>query len=507
MKTSVFIPTKNPGHALKALIRSLRKQTVLPGEIIIVDSGSTDGSIEKVSKTYKSNEPCPVFIHKIKSKEFGHGRTRNKALSLAKYELIVFLTQDVVIEENTFIESITAPLMQDTRGALAATFARQIAKHEHHPLEKFFSSFYFPPTTIVHARIPKKDLVMADIFFSNAASCIRKNVLALFPFDEKLIMCEDQKFALDALTHGYIIRYTPEARVFHSHNYSTKNTFKRYFDSAYAFEHIVSKPSSNMVLVGARYMYRELLFIFRHNPLWISRYFKINAAKIAGTLLAILSVNFPKLFSTKQLKKLSLHPYFWDKQVETKQLAKTSFAPNHKRFLSACAVVKNEGLYIKNWLDFHIKLGFEHFYIYNNGSTDQTTEILQPYIQKGLVTLTNWPERPGQITAYLHCCNTYKNESTWIGFFDIDEYLEQLSNVSLKDFLNKYPNIPGLGIHWAIFGSGGKMTYEAKPDYDRLVHRGVKHIERNKHIKCIVNPRKVLDVLGPHFSNTRIMSL
>ncbi len=164
-----------------------------------------------------------------------------------------------------------------------------------------------------------------------------------------------------------------------------------------------------------------------------------------------------------------------------------------------CAFVKDEARYLRPWIEYHIKKGFEHFYIYNNDSTDATVEILKEYEKKGIITHIHFPLRPGQYDAYKDCCMRFSHESQWIGFYDIDEYLQCMTNLSIRDFLEKNLGVPAIGIHWAIFGSGGQEKHDPKPDCERFYHRAYKSFFKNQWIKSIVNPRLVERVTDPHF--------
>lgn len=123
--------------------------------------------------------------------------------------------------------------------------------------------------------------------------------------------------------------------------------------------------------------------------------------------------------------------------------------------VSICAIFKNEARYMKEWLDFHILVGVEHFYLYNNNSTDGYMEILQPYIEKKLVTYVEWPYKQGQISAYLHCIDNFKTESRWIGFIDLDEFVTPITHSNVCDFLKYYENHGSVWVPWKIFGSSG----------------------------------------------------
>ena len=68
--------------------------------------------------------------------------------------------------------------------------------------------------------------------------------------------------------------------------------------------------------------------------------------------------------------------------------------------VSICGIFKNEGKYLREWIEFHKIVGVEHFYLYNNNSEDNFREILEPYIEDGLVTLVEWKKNQAQMEAY-----------------------------------------------------------------------------------------------------------
>lgn len=126
--------------------------------------------------------------------------------------------------------------------------------------------------------------------------------------------------------------------------------------------------------------------------------------------------------------------------------------------VAICAIFKDEGQYLKEWIEFHLIVGVEHFYLYNNNSTDNYVEILQPYIDSGIVTLIDWPKKQSQMEAYYDCYQNYKNDSHWIGFIDLDEYVIPNDYDSIIDFLNQFHNKrPVVLIYWKYMGSSGKI--------------------------------------------------
>ena len=124
--------------------------------------------------------------------------------------------------------------------------------------------------------------------------------------------------------------------------------------------------------------------------------------------------------------------------------------------VSLCLIFKDEAPYLREWLEYHILIGVDHFYLYNNNSTDNFSEILEPYIHSGKVTLINWERNYCQVGAYEHCYNMRKNETHWLGYLDTDEFLN-ITSGGIKELLGKYNAYPSLFLFWRIFGTSGVM--------------------------------------------------
>jgi hypothetical protein len=142
--------------------------------------------------------------------------------------------------------------------------------------------------------------------------------------------------------------------------------------------------------------------------------------------------------------------------------------------LSVCSVFKNESPNLREWLEYHRLAGVDHFYLYENGSTDRYMNVLKPYINKKIVTLVPWPEyikkEAGenlfqwvlgtQVPAYENALQMYaKKETKWIVFLDIDEFLIPVKGSSLGEVLDEYDPYPGVVISREFFdaSSAGSM--------------------------------------------------
>lgn len=158
----------------------------------------------------------------------------------------------------------------------------------------------------------------------------------------------------------------------------------------------------------------------------------------------------------------------------------------NKFFLSACAVVKNEAPYIAEWIEWHLLVGVEHFYIYDNDSTDNLKEVLKPYMDQKLVTYVVDSRFPVQLRAYSDCLVEHGWQSTWIAFIDIDEfiYLRSDKEASVSQVLINLPDDCGaLAIAWYMFGSSGYATKEPGLVTERFTKRAT---WPDKHCKSIV---------------------
>lgn len=137
-----------------------------------------------------------------------------------------------------------------------------------------------------------------------------------------------------------------------------------------------------------------------------------------------------------------------------------------KKFrISVCGIFKDEGSFLKEWIEFNNMIGVEHFYLYNNNSTDGFMEVLKPYINKGLVTYIDFPYNHAQMKAYKHFYETYRHETQWVSFLDIDEFFVPISHNNLNDWVKSYEKYPVIQIYWKMFGTSGLMKHKR----DKLV--------------------------------------
>ena len=131
-----------------------------------------------------------------------------------------------------------------------------------------------------------------------------------------------------------------------------------------------------------------------------------------------------------------------------------------KYYLSVCAIFKNEAVIFNEWIEYHKLLGVEHFYLYNNFSTDDFYEVLKPHIDNDVVTLIDWPLKSGQMDAYRNCYESFGNDTQWLAFIDLDEFICPYEELKISDWLRNYINFSGVAIYWRMFGTSGRISHD-----------------------------------------------
>jgi hypothetical protein len=155
-------------------------------------------------------------------------------------------------------------------------------------------------------------------------------------------------------------------------------------------------------------------------------------------------------------------------------------------YLSIAAIARGEAPYVDEWATYHFGMGVEHIYFYNN-DPDVTAAIRMLGFGKDRVTVVPFQGETMQTRMTEHALTKYRNDSRWIAFIDVDEFLVPLKTDNLQTFLKPYEPYPAVCPHWYLFGSSGREVYEPIPVIERFTRRAA---EVDRHIKSIVDPRR-----------------
>ena len=178
--------------------------------------------------------------------------------------------------------------------------------------------------------------------------------------------------------------------------------------------------------------------------------------------------------------------------------------------LAIVAILKNEGPYLKEWLDYHLVAGVEHFYLYDNDSPDNQAEVARPYVEAGLVDYIPITGKAMQNVAYNNAVKRFKFQTRYMAFIDGDEFIFSRTGQSIAqvvdEILSDKPNAAGLAINWQIYGSNGHENADySKSVLERFTRRAPSDWapdgKGNAHVKTVSNPRKIYLFINPHFAN------
>ncbi|MGD9406380.1 MAG: glycosyltransferase [Anaerolineae bacterium] len=311
-EASIIILTKNGCRYIREVLQAVLIQAAPPKhEVILLDSGSTDG-------TWETACSFPIHTHRIPPEEFNHGETRNLGARLAspKSRYLVYLTQDATPLEG-WLENLLYPLRKDTD--VAGAFSRHIPRPTCSPSMARLMTTEWQQTGTPE-RVVKKATEL-DAYernraylahFSNTSSAIRRSVWEEHPFNP-VQFAEDAEWADRVLRAGYTLVYEPSSRVLHSHDYSLWQQLAQNLDHAWAMRQIHSLPEhataqpirllrrlSEQTLKDWRYIWRMETSVaakvrwMLYAPLWhlateAGMYAGSRAEKLPGWLVGLLS--------------------------------------------------------------------------------------------------------------------------------------------------------------------------------------------------------------------------
>jgi rhamnosyltransferase len=273
-------------------------------EVIAIDSGSTDGTLNVLKK-------YDIKLIEIAPKDFQHGRTRNLGASAASGNIISFITADAVPASRSWLRSLSAPLLEND--TIAAAYGRQLPRKDaSYNTIKALEKIY-PATPLVKQKADLSILGLRTYHMTNVNSAYIKSVWESTRFPEDLIACEDVGIAKRILEKGYRIAYVPEAAVLHSHNYSVGNILKRYFDIGVAYKRmgLLGAGSENLKITkrGKEHAFSEMRYALHDQGfLECANSFLLNLTKFIGLILGQHEQFIPKALK----KTFSLYSNFWD---------------------------------------------------------------------------------------------------------------------------------------------------------------------------------------------------
>jgi len=289
------------------MLSILERQTKLIDEIIVIDSESSDNTIE-IAKEHKN-----VRIIEIKQADFNHGGTRHKAFLESTGDIVCFLTQDALPKDEFYIENLIMPIQKDSKVAMVG--GRQIARENASNIEKYVRFFNYKEASRVWGKNDREELGIKAFFISDSCSAYsREAYINAGGFEKNILTNEDMEIAARFLEAGYKLAYQANAEVYHSHNYALLQQFKRNFDVG-AFLSMYSKYfcKSKTKNEGLKMVKEVLNRLIKERHIIETLYCNVDfLARFFGNFIG----SKYKIFPLFLVKRMSWQKNWWGKNAE-----------------------------------------------------------------------------------------------------------------------------------------------------------------------------------------------
>lgn len=305
----MVIPVRNGGVLFGECLQAVLRQSFLPKEILLFDTESSDGAVEKAALLIQ-NKKIPLRVFSVRREEFDHGGTRNNALQAAKYPWVLYLTQDAVPADTRAFEWLFTAVCSGKK--IVAAYGKQLPHRNASPLAATARAFNYGDARVLQD-MEHAALLGIKTWFTSNSFCVwnRAALIAAGGFAKKLILGEDMHAAARLIQAGGAVAYEPRALVRHSHNYSTFEEFRRYFDIG-VFHRLHAGllfQAGNVNKEGLRFVLMQAMALFKEGAYWslLKLPFHI-AAKLIGYKLGR---NFTVL-GKRVSRTLSMHKNYWN---------------------------------------------------------------------------------------------------------------------------------------------------------------------------------------------------
>ncbi len=294
----VAVITHRAKHHLEWCLPPVQHSRVEP-RVLVVNSSSQDGTVELA-------EALGAETLVIPRREFNHGTTRELARRHLATDIVVMMTPDAYLRDDAALDRLVEPVLA---GDAALAYGRQVPRAGAGFFETFLRSFNYPPSSHVRSAEDAHQFGAYLTFCSNAFAAYRNDALDEIGGFRPVLAHEDAVAAAMLLRNGHRIAYVAEAVVEHSHRYSLRSDFTRYFDAGRAREefHDTLAVGGSHAGLGMRYVSTLVRELSRSRP-WLLPYGAAHVAvKAAGYWLGSRSLSAPDWLS----RRLSGQDYYW----------------------------------------------------------------------------------------------------------------------------------------------------------------------------------------------------
>lgn len=308
-KVDVLIPVYKPDRRFGRLLQMLKEQTYQVNRIIVINT-------ERIywnEAGYQSVRGMEV--HHISKAEFDHGATRNLAAWYSEAEIMIFMTDDAVPQDNYLVERLVEALRKEGPGGekVAMAYARQMPDKNCNAIERYTRSFNYPEEGMVKTLKDLPALGIKTYFAPNVCCAYQKEIFDKRDgFVNRAIFNEDMIYAAGVIREGYAIAYVPEAKVIHSHNMTPMQQFRRNFDLGVSqAEHpevFDGVPSEGE---GIRLVKKTAIWLLRTGRFWLLPLLMVSSGcKYLGYCLGRRYEKLPE----QVVLWCTMNPGYWEKK-------------------------------------------------------------------------------------------------------------------------------------------------------------------------------------------------
>ncbi|MEI6269953.1 MAG: glycosyltransferase [Methylococcaceae bacterium] len=301
IKVGLIVPTLNAGSLWESWLKAFEQQTRKLDCLLVMDSSSSDDTVDLARAQ-------GFEVEVISKSAFNHGGTRQFGVDkLAAMDLIVFLTQDALLASPNAIECLLAAFADERVGA---AYGRQLPHSNAKPIAAHARLFNYPAESRFRSLEDRTRFGIKTVFISNSFAAYRRSALMqVGGFPVNTIMNEDTYVAGKMLVAGWKIAYCADAQVFHSHNYSFLDEFKRYFDIGVFHAHTLwlQQTFGGASGEGLRFVISEIRYLLKHAPWLIPSAALRTGLKWLGYQMGSLNRRLPQALR----RGLSLHKTYW----------------------------------------------------------------------------------------------------------------------------------------------------------------------------------------------------
>jgi rhamnosyltransferase len=300
-RTVVIIPTLNASAHIPGILAGLALQPIRPNQILVIDSESTDDTRDQFSA-------YGAHVATVTRKSFNHGGTRARAIAMCPdAEIFILMTHDAVpVNDRTFSALIAA--FSDPKVGMA--YGRQLHRPGAKGVERFSRLFNYPPQSQRRTLADAAIYGVKTTFCSNSFAAYRRTAYEeVGGFPDDAFFAEDQITAGKMLLAGWTMAYVAEAEVFHSHAYSIREDFNRYFDVGvfHARNAWLKDRFGSAEGEGFRFLRKELGYLMRSDPFALPSAVARTFTKYAGYRLGKFEERLPSALKAR----LSMQPFYW----------------------------------------------------------------------------------------------------------------------------------------------------------------------------------------------------